>query len=129
MQGADQLIGLGPVAGEQSTVDVVTQRLCLGGYEVSADPVPDRLKRYACYAPDALVVGPSVDQERFKRREEQSRRVSNAGGGLGLGTDGAAQFLKHQFIPAALVAAQEAALELLDKQRPRLRPQLPEIIA
>ncbi len=128
VQGADQLIDLGPVAGEQSTIDVVTQRLCLGGYEVSADPVPDRLERYACDAPDALVVGPGVDQEGLKWREEQPRRVSNAGGRLGLGTDGAAQFLKHQFIAAALVAAQQAALELLDKQQPRLRPELPEII-
>ena len=127
VQRADQLIGLGLIVGEQGAIDVLGQRLGLGRNQVAADPAPDRLERKPRDAPDALVVGGSVDQERLERHEEQARRVADARHALRLGADGAPQLVEHQFAAGHIVAAQLGALELCNQHRPRFRLEVPEI--
>ncbi len=106
MQRADQLIGTVAVVGKQGAIDVLAERLHLRGDKVAADPSPDRLKRDARDAADALVVGAAVDQKRLERREEHARRIADARHLLGLGPDGAAEFLQDQIIAGALLATQ-----------------------
>ncbi|MGA9010742.1 MAG: hypothetical protein WB495_28600 [Xanthobacteraceae bacterium] len=74
------------------------------------------------------MVGAAVDQKRLERREEHARRVADARHLLGVGPDGAAEFLQDQIIAGALLATQQIALELLDEHRPRLRRERPEIL-
>ncbi len=127
VQRADQLIGLGLVGGEKCAIDILAQRLGFGRDQIAADPAPDRLERKPRDAPDPLVVGGSVDQERLERHEEQARRVADARHALRLGADGAPQFLQHQLAAGHVVAAQLGALELCDQHCPRFRLEIPEI--
>ena len=127
VQRAHQLIGLGLVVGEQSPIDIVGQRLGFGRHQIAADPTPDRLERKPRDAPDALVVGGSVDQERLERHEEQARRVADARHALRLDANGTPQLLQHQLAAGHVVAAQLGALELCDQQCPRFRLEIPEI--
>ena len=101
--------------------------LALGRHQVAADPLQIGSSETRAMRADALVVGRRVDQKRLERREEQPRRVADARHLLGLGADGAPQFGEHEVAAGHVVAAQQAALELRDQHRPRLRLEVPEI--
>ena len=119
LQRAHQLIGAIAVVGEQSPIDVLAQRLDLGGDQIATDPSPDRLERDTGNTADAFMIGAAVDQERFQWRKEQPRGVANARHFVGVAADRAAQFLQYQIVAGALFAAQQAAFELLHQHRPR----------
>jgi hypothetical protein len=127
VQRAHELISAVAVVRQQCAIDILAKRLHLGGNEIAANPAPDRLERDAGNASDTSVVGPAIDQERFERHKEHSRGIADAGNLLGIGTDGAAQFLEDQVIAVVRIAAQKVALEFLDEQRPGLRRKRPKI--
>jgi len=127
MERAGQLIGPGPVVGEQRVVDVLAQRLDFGPHQIAADPGPDRLERSPRDAADPPVVGRSVDQERLERLEEQARRIADARRLLRLGPDRAPQLLQHQLATGHVVAAQLGALELRDQHGAGFQLKTPEI--
>jgi len=54
-------------------------------------------------------------------------RIADARHRLGLGADGAPQFLQHEVVAGIFVAAQQSALEFLNEHRVRLRLETPEI--
>ncbi|MFZ0774927.1 MAG: hypothetical protein WAM74_00370, partial [Xanthobacteraceae bacterium] len=127
VQHANRLFGLSPIVGEQGAVDILAQCFGFGRHEIATDPGPDRFERDARDTADALMFGASIDQELLERGEKQPRRVADPRYRLGIGADGAAQFLQHYFVAGTLSAAQQAALKLLDKHRTRRRLERPEI--
>ena len=62
-----------------------------------------------------------IDQERFKRFEKKPGAVPDARRIFALVAGQTAQFLQDQFGRAEVLAAQQSALELGNKHRPRLR--------
>ena len=59
---------------------------------------PDRIKRDPRDAPDTLMVGGTIEQERFERHEEHAGRIADTRHPLRLGADRAAQFLQHELV-------------------------------
>jgi hypothetical protein len=128
VQRPHQQLRLGPIIGGQRAVDVRGQRPGLRRHQVPADPFPDRFKRDAREPADPFVVGPLVDEERLKRREEQPRGVADAGHGLPGGTDGPAQFLQRELVASGFVTTEHAALELGHEHCSRLGLERAQIV-
>ena len=87
MQSARQLVGLDPIIIVQGAIDIFAQRLGLGWHQVAAQPSPDRRQRHARDTTAALVIGSILDEERLKRREEQTFGVADAVNRLSSGAD------------------------------------------
>jgi hypothetical protein len=65
-----------------------------------------------------------VDHERLKRLEKKTGAMTDPRAALALLARDAAQFLQDEIGAGILVAAQQAAFELADQQRARLRREL-----
>jgi hypothetical protein len=67
-----------------------------------------------------MVVGAVVDHERLERLKEQTRAMAGAGA-LALFARDAAQLLQDEVGADRFAAAEQAAFEIPDQQRTRLR--------
>ncbi|HEX5516446.1 MAG TPA: hypothetical protein VFX32_02510 [Pseudolabrys sp.] len=70
------------------------------------------------------MVAAIVDNERFKRLEQQPRGIFYAGSHIALFADNAAEFLENEVRADDLFTAQQAAFEFADQQRTRPRREL-----
>ena len=119
-----QGLGFRLVAEKQSTTDLFAQRFGFARQQIAADPGPQRDERRPRDTVRMIVIAMVVDQKRFKRFEEQPGRSADARCALALFAHDAAQFLKDEIDSGNILAAQHAAFELADQQRPCFRCQL-----
>src|SRR5262245_26928131 len=70
------------------------------------------------------MVAAIIDNERFKRPEQQPRGIFYAGSHIALVANNAAEFLQNEVRTDDVFATQHAALEFADQQRTRPRREL-----